>query len=491
MQLIAGIAVFCVAVAIRLAMIWRNRRRGCDAYYFLFSADELRRNHRLPITLPLVYVLEKQEQWYPPGFSVFLSMLPKALVTKYYWFISPALDSLIALLVYSVSYFILGDIWLAVFAGIAYSMNVASIVDTTSLNARSLGALLFNLCWLLVVYALAGGSLVYVVLVLGFLLLMTHKLSSQLLYFLAVFISIVLGDWRIAVFVSGIVLFAYIASGGFLSKIWRGQWDIMNYWRKQWRNLGAHQIYDSPMYEFLPKLGNRRVHLQGWKGFVKSASYMGMNPFALMLIYPILHYRELSVFDSWMLWWAVGTYLLAVLTQFVSWLRFAGEGYRYLKLAALPVCYLAFVPVLYGWAEWHYYVLLTVCLIAAIVLLIRLYHFMSHETTIPFMDTGLGDVIKYLKSVPTNNILCLTEGLAEAIGYYTRKSVLRGSHNVYLNEILPFFPVYRLPLEYLTKWYAVSHVVISKKYVKAEYLGLDKKSLVLSVDDCEVYKVGG
>ncbi len=495
MQVLMGLAVFCFAVVMRLSMIWRGRRRGCDAYYFLFCASEFRRTRRLPITLPNVYVLEEREQWYPPGFSVLLSWIPERLLDKYYWAVSLVLDGLVAALAYLVGYMAWGNVWVSFLVGVVYALNSASIIDCTSLNSRPLGALLFNACWLCIIaFFVNGYSLWYILgaFTTGFALLMTHKLSAQLFCFLVPFTAIVLGHWTVLLLGIGIVFVAYFFSRGFLLKIWRGQWDILNFWRKQWSKLGAHQVYGSTMYEFLSHLDSHLVHGQGWKGFLKSVSYMGMNPFVLMMVYPIWHYQSLF-WDRWLLWWAVGAYLLAALTQFVPFFRFVGEGYRYLKLAALPICYLAFTPIVYGWDDWRYYVLLTVTVILGIWLYVRLYRFMSNAraTTLPFMDDGLGKAVKYLNAVPTNNILCLTEGLGDAIGYYCRKSVLRGSHNVHLNTILPMFPVLKLPVEYLAKWSGASHVVLSKMYASAEHLGLSPAGLAFASGDIEVYSAEG
>ena len=95
MPVLMGSVVFAFAMALRVAMIWRGRNRGCDAYYFLFCACEFRKTKRLPIILPKVYVLEEREQWYPPGFSVLLSWIPQRVLDKYYWAVSPMIDSLI------------------------------------------------------------------------------------------------------------------------------------------------------------------------------------------------------------------------------------------------------------------------------------------------------------------------------------------------------------------------------------------------------------
>jgi len=455
--IVVGIIIFALSFVIRVALIWRHRHRGCDAYYFLLSSEVFKKKRRIPIVLPKVYALEEQEQWqwYPPGFSIFLSLLSRRLLEKYYWIISPAIDSFIAAVLAVIVAVMSGYPYMGFAAGIFYAMNTASMVDCTSLNSRALGALLFAATMLCIIGTILGTYwLIVFVAVFGFMLLMTHKLSSQLLYFLLPFMAVALWDWKPLAILAVIVLTAYIASKGFMVKIWRGQYDILAFWRKYWGELGAHQIYGSPMYDNLASHDKGRVHLKGLRGFWKSMSYMGMNAFILVVIWPAVHYRDLSGFDTLMLWWVVGTYALAVLTQFVPVFRFAGEGYRYLKLAAFPVCYLAAIPFLYGYL-WQpigiYFLLVAAALLVSVFLVWKLFWFMSSSTatSIPFIDTGLGELIKRLKKPDVKRILCVPESVADAVGYYCRKPVLRGTHNVPFQRVIPFFPTHKLPLDYL------------------------------------------
>lgn len=488
-----SILIFALALALRIAVIWRHRHRGCDAYYFLLCSEVFKKEKRIPIILPEVYTLEKREQWYPPGFSVFLSIFPRRFLDKHYWLVSPVVDALIAVLVVLVAYAATGNWIVTLVAGVLYSMNTASMVDCTSLNSRPLGALLFSLTILCAVaIAQEGGSVwLYPAVVFGAALLLTHKLSAQLLYVLLPFMAIVTMSWYPAFTLAIIVLTTLILSNGFLIKIWRGQYDILSFWKEHWSQLGAHPIHSSPAYPGLANRDRTRVHGKGVRGLVKAAAYLGMNAFVLVAIWPALHYGSLTGFDQMMLWWAVGTYGMAALTQLVPAFRFAGEGYRYLKLGALPVCYLASVPLLYPtWQPaWVYPVLLAASIILGIGLMWKLLGFMSSSegTTIPFMDTGITDIVEELKKAEVSNILCVPDSVGDAVGYYTRKRVLRGTHNVPFKWVKPFFPVHRLPLDYLAKGYDASHIVVLRSYVEPSVLGLTDSSLLLRSGEYDLY----
>ena len=494
--IVVGIIIWALSFAIRVALIWRHRHRGCDAYYYLLSSEVFREKRRIPIVLPEVYALEEREQWYPPGFSVFLSLLPRRLLERYYWIISPTIDSFIAAVLAVMVAVMSGYNYMGFAAGLFYSLNSASMVDCTSLNSRPLGALLFTATMLCIMGTVLGTYwLLAFVVIFGFMLLMTHKLSSQLLYFLMPFMALVMWEWKYAMVLAVIIAASYMLSKGFLSKVWRGQYDIMSFWRRYWKELGAHQIYGSSMYPSPVNHDRGRVHVKGLRGLARSVSYLGMNAFILVVLWPAAHYRDLSEFDMLMLWWVVGTYLLAVLTQMVPAFRFAGEGYRYLKLAAFPVCYLAAIPFLYGYL-WQptviYFLLVLAALLVSLFLIWKLFGFMSSSTatTIPFMDTGLGDMIERLKASGVSRILCVPESVADAVGYYCRKPVLRGTHNVPFQRVIPFFPTHKLPLDYLIKGYGVSHVVLMTSYVDAGVLGLNAEDRVMAVGEYELYEVG-
>jgi hypothetical protein len=109
----------------------------------------------------------------------------------------------------------------------------------------------------------------------------------------------------------------------------------------------------------------------------------------------------------------------------------------------------------------------------------------------PAVSSGLKLVIDYLRADSTvRNILCIPDGAADALGYYVKKPILRGTHNVYFKQVDPFFPVHRLPLEYLVKGYNVSHLVVAVKYTDATVLELKDYALAVKSEDYALYKTG-
>jgi len=497
MMVIAGtLALVGIAtLIIRLKLIWRNRKHGCDAYYFLLSSEVFKREKKVPIVLPPVYRLEKQEQWYPPGFSMFLSMFPRKTLDEHYWLISPVLDSLLAMLAAVVGYVATGMWPVALVAGLCYALSAASMVDCTSLNSRILGSLLLALTLLSMSMFLLGNTWFLLPAALfGALTLLTHKSSSQLLYFLVAVLAIATKSVMPIVALLAIAATAMVMSRGFMAKVWKGQYDILAFWNRNWRKLGTHPIYNSPAYRDTP-LHTEKVHLRGWKGAWKTVSLMGLNAFILPMLWAVPYYASLTTWDRLMFWWVAGTYLMGILTQAVPGLRFAGEGYRYIKLAALPVGYLCAVPLLYQWQPmWVYYCLLVVATVVGVVLIRQLSGWATKDEahSMPAVSSGLRLVIDYLKADKTvENVLCIPDGVADALGYYTKKPILRGTHNVHFRQVDPFFPVHRLPLEYLVKGHNVSHLVVAAKYTDESLLELGEYEKVVQSEDYALYKIGG
>ena len=501
--LLAGLLIVIVAFMARLVTFWNIRHRGCDAYYFLLCSEVYREQRRIPIILPPVYLLEQREQWYPPGFSVFLSWIPEEWLKKYYWAISPAIDSLVVLMTYIFIMVLTGNVFYALIAGFIHAISSASLSDCTNLNSRPLGAMLFTVTLLGIVGAFLGGPLAGVNIVIGIsagvVLLFTHKLSSQLLYVLLPLMAVAMLDAQFLVFLFIIIVIALIPGRGFLISIWKHQLDILMFWKRHWVELGAHQIDDSPMYgkrgEDEQAYIGGKMFLGGFAGFFKQVMYMAMNPAVIMMAFPIWFWSEMQYIDKLMFWWAAITYIFAGCTVFIKGMRFLGEGHRYLKLASIPIGYIAILPLFREWpVNWIYWAMLGVSITIALIELIRMSHFMCNpaKTLVPFVDEQLQKVIDYLKHAETENIMCLPDSLADAIGYYCMKGIIKGTHNYPIKMVEPFFPVHKLPFDYLINGYKSSHVVLSKNYVSPARLTMpDDMDVVMDTGNYLVYAKRG
>jgi len=492
--ILSCIAVVLLAFLIRVKPIWKNRYSGCDAYYYLLCVEEFRKHKRLPIILPDYYLLDIQEQWYPPGFVIFLSLLPKRFVEKYYWAIAPAIDCLTIALLYTTTYLLSGGIIVATIASLLYTLTLAVIVECSSLNSRPLGSFLL-VATLLCIFAFAESYTVWFLLgyiLFGVCLLMTHKMSAQLLYFILPLMSLIFWDPTYIAALLGIVAVTFLLFRSFFIKVLKGQWDILTFWNRNWKNLGAHQVYSSPIYGNESREDLGRIFQKGFKGLYRNARSMGLNITVILLIFPILHYSQLLLFDKQMLWLVILAYALAGATLLIPQLRFYGEGFKYLRMVAFPIAYLAITPLLYNWdVILHYqYSILPVTLIVSLWITLRTYK--STALTgwgSPSMGTNLNSTLEFLKNnSEVDAIMVIPLTYADTIAYHCRKKVVWGTHSYNFKVVEPFYPVLRKPLESFISEYNISHIMLDANHTAPETLQLSPVNRVFNAGHYQIYK---
>ena len=141
-----------------------------------------------------------------------------------------------------------------------------------------------------------------------------------------------------------------------------------------------------------------------------------------------------------------------------------------------------------------YYGLLAIATVIGVVLIRQLSRWTAKDEaqSMPAISSGLRLVIEYLKGDNSvENVMCIPDSVGDALGYYTKKPILRGTHNVHFRQVDPFFPVHRLPLEYLVKGYKVSHLVIATGYTDTKVLELGDYEMIVRSEDYELYRTGG
>jgi hypothetical protein len=502
---VAGlVVVVLVSLSVRLSLIWRSRKRGCDAYYFLLCASEFREKRKLPIVLPDYYLLDIQEQWYPPGFSIFLSWFPEKWLKRNYWLITPLTDTLIAAVLYV---FVLAQtgIWTAaMFGGLACALSWPAITDCQNLNSRPLGNLLLAVL-LLSLHACIGGEggLWFTVAVLACsLTFLTHKLTTQLAVVLLPLLALLSRDLTPALVLFLGVALAFAVPGNTAIKILKGQADILKFWHHNWSNLGAHQVLSSPVYGDAGRQDPGRVFQPGIRGLIRNTIHLAANPFAVVLPLAVLLLAVIATAigdGSWlnktgwmMLWWSIITYGLAASTLFIPRLRFYGEGYKYLRLSVLPVGYLVghltaiFLPagsgnalnaILGGFRPW-YIVVIGLAATASLLVIVRGLARVSGKELNPAVDHDLEKVLEYLQRPEVKVVLTIPTHLMDTIVYHCRKPVVWGTHSAGFADVEPLFPVFRKQLEWFVEKYGVSHVVIDKRYVDPGAVGVSGDALL-------------
>jgi hypothetical protein len=79
------VALLCLAVVslgIRFRPFLQNPGLGVDTWYWFLCAEDVRKRRKLPPVLPY-FMLEIEEQWYPPLYAGLLGLLPVRLLERY------------------------------------------------------------------------------------------------------------------------------------------------------------------------------------------------------------------------------------------------------------------------------------------------------------------------------------------------------------------------------------------------------------------------
>ena len=475
MEVAASLAGLLAAFfLLRLAPVWHRRHQGCDAYYFLMASEALRRSRKLPIVLPPVYLLEPQEQWYPPGFTILLALLPRRFVERCYWGLTNAIDSVIAaaLFLWLWEAHGPGAAWLG---GVAYAASPI-LNEYSQLTSRSLGALLTALFLVASFLWTDGGEGAWALagaIAAGVALLHTHKLSVQLLWFLVPFLAVIERDvaWLVPLVASyGAAL--VIGRGQFVN-ILRAHWDILSFWHRNWRHLGAHAIDESPIYGnsesgtgFHRRAGGEHLRLQ-------LRRLIQYNPAVIALPVVVFVYGDLSPFEHFLLYCTAGIYLWSALTLLANPLKCLGEGTKYIKYAIPPS--LALVSgLLVEAGDTPAFVVLSLVVGTQAALYFIVARRLRSTTVVQsgLLTPALDALLARTAALGTARLMCLPPHLADLAAYRTGAPVLWGTHGYGFKTAEEFFPLLRRPVEYFVERYGLTHLLLDRRYTGLARLGL-------------------
>src|SRR5450432_2166124 len=101
--MLVGLGLVGLALYLRLRIFIGTQPGGVDTWYYLASAEALRRQKRLPISLPQ-YLLHDNKESYPAVFPLFLATLSPAWLRANFWLISPIVDAVQLLLLYLLTF---------------------------------------------------------------------------------------------------------------------------------------------------------------------------------------------------------------------------------------------------------------------------------------------------------------------------------------------------------------------------------------------------
>lgn len=438
---------------------------GVDHWFWLAYIEEFRRTRKFPPHLPQ-YVLD-QHQWYPPVFPLALAHLPSSVFERFNRQIAVFIDLLRMLMAMGATAFMCkGDTVAIVIAGVIYATVPIQISYNTQLNPRGLGALMLDAMLLLLLWKVeyaAPGWLWVAIFGLSGLILLTHKMTTQLFWFIAIGSALLYRDWRFALLVPGSMLVATVISGGFYVKVLRAHWDIVRFWAKHWPWIGSDMIRESPVYREEGYERARKLHRAGLRGLLWQCFILaGFSPaawVACVLVYERLFVvSPLLIYPTYLLVWLLLAAILALMSTFIPTFKAIGAGYLYLYNTSLLAALLMAVTYRYTVAP-----AFSTAIIGAAIVLNSL-GLIWYYRTVPrnrrwSIDHDFSAILQELASRPRGVVMCIPPNWYDVVAYKTRQPVLWGAHGYGFRRVEPTFPRLLIPLPEIFERYGVRYLL--------------------------------
>ena len=445
---------------------------GVDHWYWREYIEKYRQDRQFPPIMPQ-YLLESH-QWYPPAFPLLMAHLPHKIFDKFSHILAIVIDLLRLSWLMAVVYRLTDDPIAMTVAGSAYALTPLLVAYNVQLNPRGLAALMLDFIVVAVILTFYHNGPLWLWIVpiplLG-LLLLTHKMTTQLFWFLCISCGLI-WDWRLLLLMPLSILVALVMSRGFYWKVLQHHWDIVTFWNRNWRWAGANSIKESPIYGEASYETPQKVHRVGILGIAKHFySLVGYNPYAWLMVatlplYPIFPIPNLGFLHLAIVWLGL-TLLFSLLTSFIPIMRCLGAGHLYLYNAAFPGAILWGFLYTY-WNESYVLVFLLFGGIAS-ALGIGRYYLHVKQSGSGKIDGDLESALAYLRDCPRGTVMC---GRSEydVVAYKTRQPVLYGGHGYGFKMLEPTYPRLLVTVDILIRNYGVKYILFEDGYLTSKFI---------------------
>lgn len=464
--LLTSISIIGLAIALRIIpLLLAPQGAGVDHWFWRKYIETYRTNKQFPPVMPQ-YLLD-QHQWYPPLFPLLMMLLPSRIFNQWNTVLAIIVDMVRLLLLLLIASWLTNENQMVIcLAGLIYATTPIQISYNFQLNPRGLAALFLDCALILLLwfYSYHGPSWVWLLVVfLSGLILLTHKMTAQLFWFLCLCCSILFQDIRLFLLIPASITMAMIISKGFYLKVMRAHLDIVKFWHQHWRWIGADAVRESPIYGEGQYERRAKLHQSGLRGIVWYCFLLfGFNPASwiacLLLFERLFTAPHVLIYSSWLMVWLLVPCLLAILTTFVPKLRCIGAGYLYLYNTSLITSLLL--------ALMYAYTLLplfsTVIYLSALgfnIVGVMLFYRKFYRNNRARIDHGFNNIIEILKQLPVGTVWCLPSGWHEPVAYKTKHAVLWGAHGYGFKLLTPTFPRLLLPLSEIIKKYQITYLL--------------------------------
>lgn len=469
----AAVLIVVAALVRLLPARLAPRGAGVDQWYWKLYVETLRRTRRVPPDLPQ-YVLERA-QWYPPLFPWILARLPASWFDRHATRLSVAVDLVrMSLLLWAASAW--GGGGALVVAGIVYALTPLLVTYNLQLNPRGLAALALDAMWLSFVAVHAGvlPMIAWVAIAcLGGIVLLTHKMTTQLLVFVSVAGAVLAATPGPLAVIPAALLVALLLSGGFYLRVTRAHADILQFWFRHWRWSGAHPVLDSPAYGEPGFESAGLFYRRGARAWIRRLAFVvGFNPWvpaALAIGAFAIAEGRLPQEHVWVFGWLALTFAFALMTTLVPALRCLGQGYLYGYNGAFPAALFLGLSWSALGATWYWTLGVLGAAVASIAALAAFFRKLASSRTLK-VDQELDAVLDRLVTLPEGLVMCLPQHWHDVVAYRTRHPVMFGAHGYGFSLIEDVFPVLKRRMPELMRRHPIRYLLTLEGYLPEAFL---------------------
>lgn len=468
--------IILIAVSCRLLPhYFTPHGSGVDHWFWKAYIEKYRRDKQFPPVLP--QFLLDEHQWYPPLFPLIMAWLPAALFERYNHLIATGIDILRMLFVMLSVYFLTGRTTSVLAAGLVYAFTPILISYNVQLNPRGLGALFLDIVIVLLILLIWHAAPWWVwilVAALSGLILLTHKMTTQLFWFICLVAGFITMDWRLPLLIPVSIGSAFILSRGFYIDVLAAHWDIVAFWNRNWRWLSAHPILESSLYGAPGYETPTKYFRSGIKGFWRRLQYLiGFNPWAWSLLAAAcwVYGRggHLTQEDLWTIHWLSTILLFVVLTTFIPVMRCLGQGYLYAYNSSFPAALV--IGMIWGGNKHDAVVNVILAVTFTIcVFSIAFYLWTLQKSKTLKIDTSMNRALERLRILPAGVVMCFPQHWHDAVSYKSGKPVLFGAHGYGFKRIEFIWPRFNAPIRDVIRAYNVRYLFTYTTYLPENFI---------------------
>lgn len=462
-----------------------NRKFGVDIWTHLLYLKEYHKQKGIPKKIKNGFLIPGNYD-YPPIFIIILSKFPFKLVEKYEFLFSPFFDSLLIILIFHISFYLTGNLFLSLVTQMIYTLTPIIVLENSSATPRSLGYSLFTILFLSLFLFIRDKQFFFLfpAILSGTLIFLSHRFTTQGFLFFSVFFTILeKNPVYVGTFILSFIL-AIILSKGFYLKVLKGHIGNLKFWADNINYRFSHQVKgtykEHKTKDFIFRLYNEFLK---FPPFVLTIT----NPWTLSAFFMLFFAFPQDYFIQRLVFWVVFSYVLALSTSWIPQLRFLGEGQRYLELSAFPTALLASMTFFqYLKTDFKnilllYYMLVAIVSFITIVVIQRKGIIKDKLRTVTTDMEKMFDFLRSLKEKP--KLLCIPHQITTSTIYHTGCPVFVNANYSTINKISEVYPYIRKPIRKIMRKYNLDMILLNEEYAKIEDLKLGKYKTKKRIDN--------